>query len=381
MTGAPAGGALALRYHASVPRYLLAAMLGKRAPVGVAPLRLVHPEPLRPRPGWRRVTVRLSGVCGTDMALLFGANSPRLSPFISFPAVLGHEVLGEVEGSRVAVNPILACHERAHDPCPACRRGDDQLCANAGEGSPAPGMIGFNRDLPGGWGHALNAHEQRLHALPDSVPDERGVLAEPYAVALRGVRMALGQAAPRHLLVIGSGSIGLITIAALRHAGFGGELHVVARYPQQREAARALGADHVHATVPDASAAVGARRYAALIGPPAWRGGFEVVIDAAGSRSSLDAAVWAVVEGGTVVLLGAPGPLRHDFSAHWFREIRLLGSLAYSASEFAEAVTHLPALTGLERVVTRSYPLRAYRTALADVRARRVLKAVFAPQA
>jgi len=147
------------------------------------------------------------------------------------------------------------------------------------------------------------------------------------------------------------------------------------------EAARALGADHVHATVTDASAAVGARRYAALIGPPAWRGGFDAVIDAAGSRSSLDAAAWAAHEGATVVLLGAPGSLRHDFSPHWFREIRLLGSFAYSASEFAEAVTHLRDLVGLERVVTRSYPLRAYRTALADVRARRVLKAVFAPQA
>ena len=242
-------------------------------------------------------------------------------------------------------------------------------------------MIGLNRDLPGGWGHALNAHSERLHALHDSVPDERGVLAEPYAVALRGVRMALGRSAPQRLLVIGSGSIGLITIAALRRAGFGGELHVAARYPQQREAARALGADHVHATVPDASAAVGARRYAAIIGPPAWRGGFDAVIDAAGSRASLDAASWAARERATVVLLGVPGSLRHDFSPHWFREIRLLGSFAYSASEFGETVAHLPDLVGLERIVTRSYPLRAYRTALADVRARRVLKAVFAPQA
>ena len=381
MTGPPGGTAPALRYHASVPRYLLAGMLGKRAPVRVAPLRLVRLEPPRPRPGWRRVTVRLSGVCGSDMALLFGANSPRLSPFFSFPAVLGHEVLGEVEGSRVAVNPLLACRERGHEPCPACLRGDDNLCANAAEGSPAPGMIGFNRDLPGGWGHALNTHEQRLHALPDSVPDERGVLAEPYAVALRGVRMALGPAVPQRLLVIGSGSIGLITVAALRHAGFGGELHVVARYPWQQEEARSLGADHVHATVPDASVAAGARRYAALIGPPAWRGGFDAVIDAAGSRSSLDAAAWAAREGGTVVLVGAPGSLRHDFSAHWFREIRLLGSFAYSASEFAEAVTHLPDLVGLERIVTRSYPLHAYRHAIRDVRTRRVLKAAFAPQA
>ena len=380
MSQAPVG-TVALRYHASVPRFLLAGALGKRAPVGLPPLRLVAAVPPTPRVGWRRVRVRLAGICGSDLALLFGTNSPRLSPFFSFPAVLGHEVLGEVEGTRVALNPIVACREREVGPCEACARGEDNRCANLAEGWPAPGIIGYNRDLPGGWGAALVAHEARLHAVPDRVPDERAVLAEPFAVAWRGARLALAGDRPRRALVIGAGSIGLTTLAALRRAGFDGELHALARHPQQREAAEGLGADRVHADVASAGAAAGARAYRAIIGPPAWRGGFDLVVDAAGTRSSLDAAAWAAREGGRVVLLGAPGQLRHDFSPHWFREIRLLGSFAYSASEFAEAVTHLRDLVGLERVVTRSYPLRAYRTALADVRARRVLKAVFAPQA
>lgn len=378
MSAAPARAA-ALRYHASVPRFLLAGALGKRAPVGLAPLQLVDAAPPAPRDGWRRVRVRLAGICGTDLALLFGTTSPRLSPFSSFPAVLGHEILGEVEGVRVAVNPVTACRERGVGPCEACERGDDNRCANLTEGWLAPGLIGFNRDLPGGWGGALVAHEARLHAVPDNVPDERAVLAEPYAVAWRGARLALAGDTPRRALVIGAGPIGLTALAALRRAGFGGELHAVARHPQQRDAAASLGADRVHADVDSASAAAGARAFPAIIGPKAWRGGFDLVIDAAGSRSSLDAAVWAIREGGRVVLLGAPAQLRHDFSPHWFREVVLIGSLAYTASEFAEAVAHLGELTGLERIVSQRYPLTRYRDALADVRARRVLKAVFAP--
>ena len=374
-------GMQALRYHVSVPRFLLAGALGKRAPVSLPSLRLERIERPVPPPGWQRLEVRLSGVCGSDLGLLFGRNSPRLSPFFSFPAVLGHEIVAEVEGSRVAINPVLACADHGLEPCSHCRRGDDHLCQNIAEGPRAPGMIGYNRDTPGGWGEFVVAPERRLHALPDSVPDERAVLAEPYAVALRGARMALERGLPKRLLVIGSGSIGLSAIAALRHVGFAGELHVLARHAPQREAALALGADQVHGDVKDASAAAGARSYRTRIGPPAWRGGFDAVIDAAGTASSLDAAAWAAREGGVVVLLGATGSARHDFSPHWFREVELRGSFAYRADDFAEAVSHLSSLPGLEAIVSRRYALSDYRVLLADVRTRRVLKAVFEPAA
>jgi threonine dehydrogenase-like Zn-dependent dehydrogenase len=369
----------ALRYHADPLRYLAAGALGKRAPLALAPLRLERVPVPEPPPGWRRVTVRLAGVCGSDLGLLFGKNSPRLSGFFSFPAVLGHEVVGEVEGTRVVVNPLVSCQERGLAPCDACARGDDHLCAHVADGTVAPGSIGYNRDLPGGWGEELVAAEPRLHAVPDAVPDERAVLAEPFAVALRGARIALAGGVPRHVLVIGAGSIGLLTVAALRRAGYAGAVHVVARYPQQADAARSLGADAVHGDAAAASDVVGGRAFASVIGPPGRRGGFDVVLDAAGSPSSLDAATWSAREGGRVVLLGAPGTHRHDFSPHWFREVALLGSYVYTATEFGEATDALDGLDGLERIVTHRYPLERYREALRDVRRRRALKAVFAP--
>ena len=373
-----------LLYFPSIPRYLAARVLGKRYPLGALPLRLVDlPEP-EPPPGWVRARVRLAGICGSDLALLLGKNSPQLSPFFSFPAVLGHEVLAEYEGTRVAVNPLLACAERGLDPCPACARGEDGLCRNVAEGALAPGMLGYHKDLPGGWGEYLVARPERLVEVPAGVPDERAVLAEPLAVALRGLRRAFaaggGYRFPKSALIIGSGSIGLLSLALLRRLGFDGRLDVVARHPRQAELARALGASHVFASSDAALQDLGARSYQPLLGPPVYRGGYEAVVEAAGSASSLRAAAWAALEGGTVLLLGAAGEVKHDFSPHWFAELTWVGSYTYGNRDFADAVALLAELEGLEGLVGPPYPLAAWQGALAAVRRREVIKAVFDPR-
>ena len=374
----------ALEYYPSIPRYLAARALGKRYPLGALPLRLLDlPEP-DPPAGWARVRVRLAGVCGSDLALLFGKNSPRLSPFFSFPAVLGHEILGEHEGVRVAVNPLLACAERGLEPCPACARGEEGLCQNAAAGDLAPGMLGYHASLPGGWGEALVAHPGRLYPVPDGVPDARALLAEPVAVALRGLRRAFLHerhgAIPSPLLVIGAGTLGLIAVQLLRELGYAGELHVAARHPLQAELARALGADRVHPRATAAAEAVGARRYRPLLGRPVYRGGFAAVIEAAGSATALDEAAWTTVEGGRVLLLGAAAEVRHDFSPHWFSELTWTGSYTYARGDFADAVALLPRLEGLERLVGPPFALSDWRAALAAARSRRIVKAAFAPQ-
>jgi threonine dehydrogenase-like Zn-dependent dehydrogenase len=92
----------AIRYHLSLPRYGLQLLLGRRFP-GVyhrAPFACVRaddiPVPALPGPGWVRIRPILAGICGSDMGTVMGKNSPALSPFVSFPAVLGHEVVGRV---------------------------------------------------------------------------------------------------------------------------------------------------------------------------------------------------------------------------------------------------------------------------------------------
>ena len=89
---------------------------------------------------WVRVRPTLAGVCGTDMALLTGHASAILSPFASFPAVLGHEVVGIVEedGRRVVVDPIIGCVVRGLEPCRRCAAGQARFCERATEGASRP---------------------------------------------------------------------------------------------------------------------------------------------------------------------------------------------------------------------------------------------------
>ncbi|MBC7318883.1 zinc-binding dehydrogenase [Candidatus Bipolaricaulota bacterium] len=367
----------ALVYTASIPRYLLVRALGKRTPLDLLPLRLREiPEP-EPPPGWEKAKVLLSGICGSDLALLLGKSSPRLAPFFSFPAVLGHEIVAEVGGVRAAINPLLACRERDLPPCPACEKGEDALCQNVAEGNLAPGMLGYHRDLPGGWAERLVVHPARVYPLPEDMPTERALLTEPLAVVLRGLRLVSFD--PKEpVLILGAGTIGLLTVAAVRILGHHGSIAIVARHALQARLAEELGAK-VYRNAEEATKDQGSKKYRAPIGPPAWRGGFPCVVDAAGTASSVDQALWAVQEGGTVLLLGAPGRTKLDLSPLWFRGIRIVGTYTYSEKDFRQAIDVLREGKGLEKIVTHTFPLNDYRTALQTVLSRRGIKVAFRP--
>lgn len=350
----------ALVYTPSLPRFFAARALEKRFPKGLLPLRLAEVS-LPEREGFVRVRVRLSGVCGSDLALLYGKSPPAISPFFSFPAVLGHEILGEVEGSLVAVNPLLACADRGLPPCPRCQEGEEGLCQNVAEGSLAPGMLGYNRDLPGGWGEWVLARPERLYPIPPGVPEERAVLAEPLAVVLRGLNKL--RPWPEEVLVLGMGAIGLLAVRLLRALGYTGKLLAVAKYPYQAKMAQAFGADQVFPSAQEALL-VRARRYRYLLFQ-GFRGGYAAVVEASGSGKGFRQALTLAREGGRVLLLGAPGLEWADLSPFWFKEVGLLGSYTYSRREFQEAVRLLPELRGLEEVVGGIFPLEAWPKALA----------------
>jgi threonine dehydrogenase-like Zn-dependent dehydrogenase len=384
-----------LLFTPSIPRYVAAKLLGKRYPPRALSLKLVAlPEPSRP-PGFERLKVRLAGICGSDLALLYGKQAPTLSGMFSFPAVLGHEILAELGGIRVVVNPVLACLERGLPDCPACARGDDHLCLNVAEGSMKPGMMGFCHDLGGGWAQRIVAHRERIFPIDERVPDERAVLSEPAAVVLHGLRQAWGQdrppARPRNnleigrmdwpaeMLVIGAGTIGLLTIKMLRVLGFEGPLYAVARHPRQAELAQQFGANQIFPSTQAAQQAAGARRYRGILGATSWRGGFEGVVEASGSPGGLQEASWAVREGGRVLLLGAPATAFHDFSPYWFREIGLFGSYAYNWDDFAHTVKLLPEMKDVEAMVTHQFGLEAWPEAIKTAVTRRGIKVVFKP--
>lgn len=241
------------------------------------------PEPLGEGVVVDVVTV---GVCGSDLHLMDSGWNP--------PATLGHEICGRTpDGRLVSVEPLLPC-----GACEACARGDDHLCETGGLT-----MIGIGTD--GGMADRVLVPERCLVPLPAGIAAADGSLVEPVSVAVHGLRLA-GFDPSRRVAVVGAGSIGLCTLAAV--IGSGGRADVVARHDHQRNAVDRLGGG----TDPS--------------------GTYDIVIETAGTQSALARAVELARPGGTIVMLSIHWePTLTPGLAMWMKELTMVCSMTYGS--------------------------------------------------
>lgn len=377
---------LALRYHYSVPRYLLGRLGSWLRPrhffPRLTPLCLEEIPFRPPSPRWVILKSRLCGLCGSDLNLLKGAESYLLEPYASFPCILGHEVVAEVAeapagsgfrpGERVAVNPLLPCRARELPPCPSCRAGRENLCENFTRGTLAPGpLLGFHRQAGGGMAEYLAAPPESLVRLPEELPEEAAVLVDSLASALQPV-LDHFPADSDTVVIYGAGIIGQQLLRALRALGSAARVVMVARYPFQAMLAQTGGADLILLSPSrrELGEAVGARYLPTTLGGGNLEGGAHRFFDCVGSRTSVQEGVVALRARGTYVLVGTAGrvgPL--DLSSLWFRELRLCGSAMYGQGIFqaqprrtyelaVELLSRSPAAwAGL---LTHTFPLQDY---------------------
>jgi threonine dehydrogenase-like Zn-dependent dehydrogenase len=376
---------LALEYHRSPGRFLAARGLTATRAGGrmsgmiagnVSPMRLINRQaPELPGEGWTRVTPRLSGICGSDLGLLTGRSSPYLSPMTSMPFVPGHEVIGETQddlpgvpkGSRVVIDPVLSCAARGTSECRWCAAGQQSRCDHITTGRISAGLqTGFCADTGGGWSRQFVAHARQLHVVPDTLPDERAVLAEPLACAVHSVRRV--QIRPRSTaVIIGAGTVGLLTLLALRQLTDVGAVYVVAKHGHQKEKAKALGATGIiepGKAVRALRRVTTARMHTPERGEDFLLGGVDLAFECTGGTGGLDTALRLVQAGGTVVMSGMPSG-NVDLTPLWYRELQLVGAYASGAdgADFADAI-RLAESAPLDGYVGTTYPLARWREAL-----------------
>ena len=364
----------ALVFERSIPRLAAARVAGSVAPGSGSrwgALRLVETEePAIPGPDWQRIRPLLAGICGSDLSTVDGHASRWFEPIVSFPFTPGHEVVGRTDdGERVVIEPVLGCAARGIDPpCPACAHRDVGRCTNIAFGHLAPGLqTGYCTDTGGGWGGALVAHRSQVHAVPDAVSDAAAVMVEPAACAVHGA-LAAGDVGGAIVAVLGAGTLGLCTVAALHRLSLPGQLIIGAKYPEQRALARELGADVVAEPAEVRRAVRRATRSLVVDGRLA--GGADVVIDCVGSADSLADALAIVRPRGRIVLVGMPGRVSVDLTPLWQREVELAGAYAYGTESRPghprtfDLAMELVVDAGLDRLVSALYPLDRYVDAI-----------------
>ena len=317
------------------------------------PMRLMEvDDPKFLLPDWVICEPRLTGICGSDSKQVFmdwgevDADNPMID-FTSFPHILGHEVVADVValgpeaeglevGQRVVLNPWLSCAPRGVQPlCPACEIGDLSLCWNFQAPPIAPGIhSGTSKDASGGYATRMPAHDSMLFPVPDSIPDELAVFADPFAVSLHAVTRHAPPAGGR-VLVYGAGALGSSAVAILRALYPDVEVGVVARFDAQADLARTLGASRVFAHEPLTALieAVAEWSDGVLHGhhelPMAYPGGVDVVYDTISRKDSLEVACRVLKARGTIVKAGVHGPTKWEWTPLYFKEIAWVGSNAF----------------------------------------------------
>ncbi|WP_270886079.1 alcohol dehydrogenase catalytic domain-containing protein [Pedococcus sp. 5OH_020] len=311
------------------------------------------PEP-RPAPGEVLIDVVGCGVCGTDLHTLAGGN-----PLVRLPAIPGHEFGGTVAavgarvdwlnvGERVVVDPSISC-----DHCARCFEGRPNLCPDKG---------GYGSRYPGGFAQKTAVRATSCVKIPDEMPWEVALLAEPLSCVLHGIDR-LGTATGEDAVVLGAGPIGLLTALVLRHVGT--EVAVVERSDVRRAVADKLGFDTVVSSVGELA-----------------RPDTAVVVDATGVPAAIEDGFNTLRRGGSMLLMGvAKQGSRVSLDPHrinW-HELTIVGSTAVN-STFGRAVDLLARMGDqTEPLVTHSVPLEEFGQALDLVRSQGALKVLVRP--
>jgi L-iditol 2-dehydrogenase len=183
------------------------------------------------------------------------------------------------------------------------------------------------------------------------------------------------------VVVIGAGTIGLMTVAALKALEPSCRVACVAKYPFQAELAQTLGAEFViDAQADDVMARAGELAQTKVRplshGEAVLAGGIRVVFDTITSSLTLNQALRMTRGKGSVVLLGLTGlPELVDWTPIWMKELKVVGSLTYGAEVFkgkrADAFARAVELlvkrrADLTAIKPRKYPLQQYREALME---------------
>lgn len=306
------------------------------------------------------IDIVLSGICGTDLAVLSGREEGQMG------IVRGHEAVGVVvnvgagvtrlrKGMRVVVDPNEYCGN-----CEHCNSAKTHLCS--GGSNAGLNIAGVNKH--GTFAERFVTHERFVHDIPDDMSWETAVLIEPVACILNNIEQASIKAGER-VLLLGSGPMSLVAQILLRAMG----IHTCATDLNtfRIEFGQSLGLDIV--------------RPEELECPGQGHEKFDVVIDTVGNQ--LETAASRVDRGGRIVLFGFNGNYEYPLPVKHFlvNAISIVAAGEYN-QHFPQALRLAHRLPELGKLVTHRYPLEAYSTAfdsLLNDPSAPTVKSVFTP--
>lgn len=285
------------------------------------------------------ISIVMSGICGTDLAVIAGREEGRAGIIRGHEAVgiisrLGCDVSGLEKGMRVVIDPNQYCGE-----CEACRSGRTHHCTGFEGGLAIAGVT-----IDGTFAERFICHQRFVYPLPEGVSWECGVLVEPVACVLNTLQAGRLQAGER-ILLIGSGPMSLVAQLICRQLGI--ETLSVETNPHRRAFARQMGL--------------------AVLSPEELpeHEVFDAVLDSVGDQ--LELAAGHLVRGGRILLFGFNQHYRYALPAKDFlvNGFSIIGAGEYN-NHFPQAIKMVEKIPELEKLVTHKYLLSEHQSAISE---------------
>src|SRR5271155_1511960 len=257
---------------------------------GGAPLEIVMRDVPEPKTGEVRVRIQACGVCHSDSVTVQG-----LFPFITYPRVPGHEVIGLIDAVGEGVVPWktgqrvgVGWYGGHCGHCEPCRRGDLVACQNA----LVPGVT-----YDGGYADYIVVPAEALAAVPDSL---KSAEASPLLCAGITTFNALrntGARPPATVAVLGLGGLGHLGVQFASKMGF--RTVAIARGSDKASLAASLGAS-IYIDNKTQDAADELRKL----------GGAKVILATVTAGDAMAAVIGGLGTNGTLMIIGAAGSMQ-----------------------------------------------------------------------
>ena len=285
-----------------------------------------------PADGQSLIRVLLANVCSTDREILKGYRP-------DFTGIMGHEFVGEVveSGDASLVGRLVVGElNEGCGHCLYCRTGREKHCLDRR-------VIGMSKD--GCFAEYMTLATHLLHVVPEGLPPEKAVFAEPLAAALE-ITEQVKIDPSLNAAVIGDGRLGFMCAQVLVLTGV--DLTVIGHHPDKLKmfkpyAKTRLASDYT-LTAPageavsacsgvpgeTVSAGSGVPGCGAVL--PVYRDltadeCFEYVVEASGAPGGFDLAMNIVRKMGTIILKSTyAGKKELDMSLIPVNEIKVVGS-------------------------------------------------------
>lgn len=310
------------------------------------------------------IRVAYVGICGSDLFHLSGKNQRA-----NYPLIAGHEISGEIVelggenanspegeryavGDRVTIFPALSCGN-----CDQCKRGRFQLHRPLR-------MIGVQE--AGGFAQYVRVPLENLVRIPDTLDLRTAALAEPFAVAVHGLKLA-HPFPGESVLVIGAGPIGLMVASLARYAGCG-PIIITERSAQRIQTARSMGFTCIDPQQED---------LVALVGSMTRGAGVDMIFECVGHPSTIPQIIDSGAIRSRAVIVGAfhEGGAQIDLFAMSRKEQTMTVSWQYDIEDFATGLRILGAEGfSLAPLITHEIPLSMLPEALTMIRSGEAMK-------